>query len=196
MSHHPRLISSAPVAHGLHSSPEPLSESVVALNIASRREELHRNTPSAITLAAAGVFAFHAEISGNLTTALRSRSGSYAREQGTGLRALTVEDICELVTVGGSEGRCAVRALLAPVLAKLDEAGAGDDVVVAAADFLTEACDVPNAIMLGKSGTEINREIREARESLRKLEKAQEARDRMTAPLADVMGLIKAGGRQ
>lgn len=192
MSHHPRLISAAPVTREHHSSPEPITEAVIALNIASRREELHRNTPAAITLSAACVFGFHEEINGSLTTALRSRSESYAREQGTGKRALTWDDICELVLAGGSEGRGAVRALLAPVVAILDGAGAGVDVMDAAAEFLTEACDVPNALMLGKTDTEIRREIREAREKLRVFEQALESRAKVSSRIAQVI----SGGRQ
>lgn len=193
-NHHGRIIEVAPVAS--HSPASPMTEAEVALNIASRREELHRVNPGAVALSATCVFAFHEEINGSLTTALRSRSGSYAREQGTGHRALTFEDVCELVIAGGAEGRRAVRALLAPVMARLESSGSGIDAMGAAADFLHEACDVPNAMMLGKSSTEVNREIREAREALRVLEQAMETRDRVSAPLADALGMVKQGGRQ
>lgn len=184
-AHHDRLVSSSPVTHGVH--PSPITESDIALNIASRREELHRNTPAAITLSAACVFGFHEEINGSLTTALRSRSESYAREQGTGKRALTWDDICELVIAGGSEGRGAVRALLAPVVAMLDGGGSGADVNEAAAAFVREAADVPNAFLLGRGDVEIDREIREAKEALRILEAARESRR---------IAVVCTGGRQ
>lgn len=176
------------VTGGRGTSPDPLTQATVSLNIASHREELLRLNPGAVELAAACIFAFHAAINGSLTTALRSRSDSYAREQGTGKRALTVEDLCELVTAGGSEGRSAVRALLAPIIARLDEAGIGTAVNEAAADFAREAADVPSALLLGKGDSELRREIREAKERLRVLEAAVEARERVTARLAAVCG--------
>lgn len=188
MSNHPRPVVVAPVSRERYSSLEPLTEAVVALNIAGHREELHRNTRPAINLAASCIFAFHEEISGSLTTALRSRSESYAREQGTGKRALTVEDICELVVAGGAEGRNAVRALLAPIVGRLDGSGSGVGVSEAAADFLHEACDVPNALMLGKTDSEIRREIVEARERLRIFEQALESRARVSSRVAQVIG--------
>lgn len=192
-SHHHRTIDIAPVTSPRHSSPESVTEAGIALNIASRREELHRNTPAAITLSASCVFAFHEEIHGALHAALRSRSESYAREQGTGKRALTWDDVCELVIAGGAEGRRAVRALIAPVVSVLDGSGSGVAVSDAAAEFLAEAADVPNALLLGKSDSEIRREIREAREKLRVFEAAIEARNKVTAPFVAIPGI---GGRQ
>ena len=97
-----------------------ITEECVATNIAIRREPFFREHPGAVDLAAKCTFAFHGTIKGSLTTALRSRDGSYAREQGTGKRALTIEDVCELVTSGGAEGRRAVAALLSPILEHLD----------------------------------------------------------------------------
>ncbi len=49
------------------------------------------------------------------------------------------------------------------------------------------------ALLLGKTDTEIRREINEARETLRRLEKALDERARITAPVAAVLGI---GGKQ
>ena len=170
-----------PVAAPVTAPPpsSPLTAADVALVIGSRREELMRLTPAAITLCAASVVAFHDAINGSLTTALRSRSESYAREQGTGKRALTIEDVCELAVAGGAEGARAVRALFAPIISRLDERGGAGDVNLAASDFLREACDVPNALLLGKDDSAIRKEINEAREMLRRAEKSIDERARV-----------------
>ena len=145
---HPRISGPAPVARERGSSPEPLTESTVSLNIAGHREELLRINPGAVELAAQCIFAFHEDINGSLTTVLASRAGSYAREQGTGKRSLTVEDLCEMVTKGGSEGRSAVRALLAPIVDRLDGVTAsGIAIGDAVADFDNEAGDITQAII-------------------------------------------------
>lgn len=187
MGTHPaRHHDSAPVTHGAPSS--PITVQTVALNIAGHREELLRLNPGALELAAECIFAFHEDANGSMTTVLASRSGSYAREQGTGKRSLTVEDLCEMVTRGGAEGRSAVRALLAPIISRLDESGLGADLAEAGATFAREACDVTEALMLGKTDTQIRTEIREAREALRVLEAAQAARQRVSAKVAQVIG--------
>lgn len=186
MPNHVHALGIPPVAPQAQTPPEPIDAASVALRIAARREELHRNTPQAVHLAARCVVGFHDTINGSLTTALRSRSESYARGEGTGDRAISLEDICELVEAGGAEGKRGVRAMLAPILSRLDETGSGSDVALAASEFLSEACDIPNALMLGKSDTEIRREANEAREKLRRFEKALDERARLTAPLAAI----------
>jgi len=184
-----RIGQAAPVTHGLETS---LTPATVSINIASHREELLRVSPAAVELASECVFAFHQDINGSLTTALRSRSGSYAREQGTGKRSLTVEDIAELVASGGSEGRSAVRALLGPILSRLEGAAVpGISVGDAAADFDHESGDITEAILRGRTDTEIQREIREAEAKLEVLKRAVQAREDITRKLAQVCGGAK-----
>jgi hypothetical protein len=182
----PRINHVAPVTHSVTAS---LTPATVALNIASHRDELFRLNPGAVELAAECVFGFHEAVNGSLTTVLPSRAGSYAREQGTGKRSLTLEDVCEMVTRGGSEGRSAVRALLAPIVDRLDGVtasmvGIGD----AAADFDAESSDIGQAILRGKTDTDIRREIREAEDKLRILKGAVTAREDITRRLAQVCG--------
>lgn len=177
-----------PVTRGHQTPPEPLTPATVALNIASHRDELARVNQAAIELSALCVFAFHEEIRGSLSLALQSRSGSYAREQGTGKRSLTMEDICELVTAGGAEGRNAVRALLGPIVSRLDGFVSDMDLNEAGADFARESGDVTDAILRGKTDTEIRREIREAEDQLKVLRAAVTAREDVTRELSRVCG--------
>ena len=195
-THHPRPIEVPPVTRAGSTPPAALTEATVALNIASHREELLRINPQAISLAASCVFAFHESITGSLTTALKSRSGrSYGREQGVGLRALTVEDIAELATAGGVEGRRAVIALLAPIMDCL-EGGPASGLILseAVADYAREATDVSQALMRGKTDTDILRELNESDERAKVLRNVLQVRRNVTRKFAEITA--QSGGAQ
>jgi len=153
-----------------------VTEDSVATNIALRRESFFRDYPDAVDLTARCTFAFHESIKGSLAAALRSRPDSYARGQGIGKKALTIEDVCELVTSGGSEGRRAVAALLSPILDRLDSGPApfqpAGEVV---ADFTTSAATVSAAFMRGDAAYRVLQHLVEVDAKARALRKVLRA---------------------
>lgn len=147
-------------------------QTAIAVNVASRRSDRAINA-EAVALEADAVIAWHQETRGHAGAILKSRADSYAREQGLGLKPLTLGDLCEAITVGGREGRAAARVVLEILTRAVEPAPLPDKALAAAlGDYVRENADVTHAYLRGDSPKEILRELSEAEDATVSLKKA------------------------
>ncbi len=163
----------------------PVDRTSITLLIGSRRKF---GSSQAIALEAEAVEGWHRHSVGATKSILPSRGESYGREQGEGLRPLTLSDLAEAIKDGGTAGVASARAALAPYNRAVEEASAGpntslDQVV---ADFAQEASDVHIGLLRGRSDVDLQRESDEARARL----------DAVDAVLAERRGKTNIGGLQ
>lgn len=147
-------------------------QTAIAVNVASRRSD-RAMSAEAVALEADAVIAWHDETRGHAGAILKSRADSYAREQGLGLKPLTVGDLCEAILVGGREGRCAARAVIEILSRAVEPAVIPDKALPAAlGDYVREHADVTQAYLNGGSPAQILRELAEADGATLSLRKA------------------------
>lgn len=141
-------------------------QTAIAVNVASRRCDRHLNA-AAVALEADAVIAWHEETRGHSGAILKSRADSYAREQGLGLKAITLGDLCEAIVAGGREGRCAARAVLEILTRAAEPCVVPDKALsVALGEYVREHADVTHAYLRGASPQEILRELADAEDTI------------------------------
>lgn len=190
-----RLAENHEVPPQSETGPHKLCVATIACNIVNRREELLVDD-AVVVLAAEGYLAFATITAGRTPAVLKDRSPEYARQQRSAKKGLAYEDMCGMALTGGAEGAEAVRALWAPIAAALEERGSGIELCQAAADLAREAQDIPNAMLLGKTEAEIDREMLQLEEAVRIYKRAKQRRREVSAPFAAVTGGHVSGGRQ
>jgi hypothetical protein len=170
----------------------------IALNIVNRRDELlldeEGETFPVVVASARAYHAFAVAANGKTPQILKHRSADYASAIRTARKALALEDLVGMAMSKDIDSKRALLAALSPILDELDgdSAGAGMDLGAAVADFAKENFDVVEAALLGRTTTQIYRELVEADEKSRALKNALRARMSATVALARVLG-PKAG---
>lgn len=135
----------------------------IAINVATRRSD-HRANDEAVALEADCVMGFSESLGhGTIGRILPSRAESYAREQKSGKRPLTLGDLCEMGVSGGREGKESARAALAPLNRALEPVTVpGRACQEALAEYIRESADVTRAFLRGATPAEILKELSEA----------------------------------
>lgn len=162
LQHRPFL---APARETAEPKSSPVDRTSITLLIGARRKFA---TSKAIALEAEAVEGWHRHSVGATKSILPSRGESYGREQGEGLRVLTLSDLAEAIAVGGEAGVAAARAALAPYNRAVEDASAGPNASLdrVVADFAAESSDVTEAFLRHQSDEELQRQSDEARARL------------------------------